>query len=331
MNRPPVSVILLNYNHGKFLGEALSALKAALAPEDELLAFDDASTDDSVSIYRSRVVELPQMKLMLKSTNQGVIACENEGLAVARHPYVYFAASDDLVDPPFFDSMLTLFAAHPSAGLVACRARLIDRNGRNLGMLKTPKVLTEPGFLPPNIVSKVFLRKENWVVGSGTIYRRDALLAAGGFLSELGSFADGFACRVVAFRDGACFTPKVLSNWRQMTEGFATLETANLDKVRAIGERAFALMRGPYADTFPSGYPMRWYRRWMFGAIYYGWSRRITNWTKRGVATRGAGVRRLVAAISNSIVGAALFIYWRPRDIGEVLLRRIAYLRDGET
>lgn len=322
MTSASISIVLLNYNHGRFLADALHALAANLGPQDELLAFDDASTDDSVEIYRRFAEIIPQMRLCLKERNQGVIACMNEGLRHARHDFVYFAASDDRVEPRFLPTMRALLEAHPAAGLASCRCRLIDESGNDLGLLQTPKVRDVPGFIEPPEVARLFLEDDNWLVGASTVYRRRPLLDAGGFLPELGSFCDGFASRVVALRHGACFSPQALTNWRRMAEGYSSSEAVDVDRMVKIADNALTLMSTTYSDCFPSQYPRRWHGRWLFGALYYGWKqRRKSRAHDEGPLGRTTGILESIA------VSLVLFLRHRPRDVWPVLKRRLSYLR----
>jgi glycosyltransferase involved in cell wall biosynthesis len=321
--RPPISIVLLNYNHGRFLGDALTALCARLESDDEVLAFDDASTDHSVAIYREFASKVPQLRLRLKERNQGVIASMNEGLRAARHDYLYFAASDDRVDLNFLPTMRDLLSAYPAAGLASCRCRLIDEDGRDLGLMKTPKVRSVAGFLDPAEVARAFLKDDNWLVGASTIYRRAPLLEAGGFLPDLGSFCDGFASRVVALRHGVCFSPDALTNWRRLAEGYSSLEAANMERMSRICDTALTLMSTSYADCFPPQYPRRWRGRWLFGARYYGWQQR-----QKSCAPSGGPLRRALRIAQTILISGALFLRYRPRDLVPVLKRRWSYLID---
>jgi glycosyltransferase involved in cell wall biosynthesis len=313
----------LNYNHGRFLAEALGALCAGLEPGDEILAFDDASSDDSVAIYRDFAGRVPQLRLCLKERNQGIIACMNEGLREVRHGYVYFAASDDRVESGFLPAMRSMLAQYPEAGLASCRCRLIDEGGVDLGLLKTPKVRSIAGFLDPTEVARAFLEDDNWLVGASTIYRRAPLLEAGGFLPDLGSFCDGFASRVVALRHGVCFSPDALTTWRRLAEGYASSEVANMERMSRICDTALTLMSTSYADCFPPQYPRRWRGRWLFGARYYGWRQRQTS------CGSAVGLLRRALRIAQTIlVAGALFLRYRPRDLVPVLKRRWSYLID---
>ncbi|MGE0651216.1 MAG: glycosyltransferase family 2 protein [Alphaproteobacteria bacterium] len=321
MTEVSISIVLLNYNHGRFLTDALASLCASLEPDDEVLAFDDASTDDSVETYREFAAKVPQLRLCLKERNQGVIACMNEGLRKVQHDYVYFAASDDRVEPGFLPAMRALLRAHPGAGLTSCRCRLIDESGRALGLLPTPKVRDVPGFLDPSGVAKAFLEDDNWLVGASTIYRRKPLLDAGAFLPELGSFCDGFASRVVALRHGACFSPDALTNWRRMEEGYSSSEAANMERMTRICDTTLTLMATTYADCFPLEYRERWRGRWLFGTRCRSWRQQ-----QKGHAGVEGPLRGAWLILKAVVVSGALFLRYRPRDLMPVLKRRLAYL-----
>jgi glycosyltransferase involved in cell wall biosynthesis len=322
VSRPPVSIVLLNYNQGPFLPVTLKALIAALGPDDEILAFDDCSTDNSVDIYQGFAERCPQIRLFVKAQNQGVIACMNEGLSEASMDYVYFAASDDQVEATFLDTMMTLLGTHPDAGLATCRTRIIDADGKDHGPLQTPIVLRQAGFLPPKQVAIAFMNDDNCLVGVSTIYRCAPLRAAGGFRAELGSFCDGFASRAVAMRHGACYSPAVLTNWRRMEEGYSSSQSTDLTAVQNIANIALKLMEAEYADAFQAAYATRWKGRWLFGARYYAWCRRQNARHPNG-GTGWFGKPMLAAA--RIATGLILFLRYRPRDLWAVIKRRLAY------
>jgi len=90
-HRPLVSVIVNNYNYGRFLGSAIdSALAQTYAPL-EVVVVDDGSTDDSrdvIASYGKRVV--PVLK-----ENVGQASAFNSGFARSRGDVVIFLDSDD--------------------------------------------------------------------------------------------------------------------------------------------------------------------------------------------------------------------------------------------
>ena len=49
---PLVSIIITNYNYGRYLAEAIESALAQTWQDREILFIDDGSTDDSVDIAR---------------------------------------------------------------------------------------------------------------------------------------------------------------------------------------------------------------------------------------------------------------------------------------
>ena len=99
------------------------------------------------------------------------------------------------------------------------------------------------------------------------IYRRQAQIDAGGYRKELGSFGDGFLCRVLAARHGACFVPAPLGAWRRMEQGYSSVQGRNITWQLSVIPLVEQLMTGAFAGVFPSGYLRRWQGRWRFSTI----------------------------------------------------------------
>ncbi|MFN4284043.1 MAG: glycosyltransferase family A protein [Alphaproteobacteria bacterium] len=262
-----LAVLVPNYNHARFLPDALDALLAQEPQPRKICVIDDASTDDSRAVIASYAARHPHIRPVFLERNRGVLRNLADWLAEATDEFVFFAAADDKVLPGLFARSLALLSAHPQAGLCSAPARLIDEAGRDIGPFPTPRPLYAPGYIDPAQAARILLRDDSWMIGNTTIYRRTALVAAGGFRPELSSLTDGYASRAVALRDGACFLPEALACWRRDDAGLAGQTAASIDKSRAVAEAAEALMRGEHAALFPPSYAARWRGRWMFGAL----------------------------------------------------------------
>ncbi len=115
---PTLSVVLPNYNHGKLISRAVTALLAQERLPDEIVIIDDGSTDDSLGVIEALAARSANIRLITNRTNQGATAALASGLAACRGRYVYFAAADDWVLPGFFSTALPVLERHPDAGLV---------------------------------------------------------------------------------------------------------------------------------------------------------------------------------------------------------------------
>ena len=126
--RPWASVVVNNYNYGRFLGQAIdSALAQSYAPL-EVVVVDDGSTDESrqvIASYGDRIIPI------LKE-NGGQGSALNAGFAAARGEVVVFLDSDDLLLPTAVERAIPLF---DDARVVKVYWQLweIDQNSRLLG------------------------------------------------------------------------------------------------------------------------------------------------------------------------------------------------------
>lgn len=143
------SIVIANYNYGRFLGEAIdSALAQTYAPL-EVIVVDDGSTDESREViagYGERV------RAILKA-NGGQASAWNAGFSVSRGEVVLFLDSDDVLMPRALERAMPLFE-DPRVAKVHWPLAVIDQAGRSSGRL-----------VPPLPVSQGELR--DYVVASG--------------------------------------------------------------------------------------------------------------------------------------------------------------------
>ena len=99
MPRPGFSVVIANYNHAAFLGEAVKSVLAQDYPRDrfELLVVDDGSTDDSLGVLEAFRGE-PNVRVIAQK-NAGEAAAFEAGIARATMDYVCLLGADDLYHP----------------------------------------------------------------------------------------------------------------------------------------------------------------------------------------------------------------------------------------
>ncbi|MGE5547859.1 MAG: glycosyltransferase [Solirubrobacterales bacterium] len=128
MSEPPVSIIINNYNYGRFLADAIDSALAQDLPGTEVVVVDDGSTDESRAViqrYRDRVVAV------LKD-NGGQGSAFNAGFAASRGSVVNFLDADDMLMP---DAARRAFAAFNDRRICQFLAplTLVDSGGRATG------------------------------------------------------------------------------------------------------------------------------------------------------------------------------------------------------
>ena len=102
---PAVSIVVLNYNYGRFVAAAIESALAQTAPGCEVIVVDNGSTDDSAEViarYADRV------RVVRQPVNIGQGQGYNLGIAAARGEWIVWLDADDLLDP---DAIATCLAA----------------------------------------------------------------------------------------------------------------------------------------------------------------------------------------------------------------------------
>jgi glycosyltransferase involved in cell wall biosynthesis len=189
MSAPLVSVVVVNYNYGRFLPQAIDSVLAQSYPEIELLVVDDGSTDDSLDVVRAYG---PRVRL-IRQANGGVSAARNHGIRQSRGALVAFLDADDVWTTEKIAKQVARFE-RKTVGMAACGLGLIDASGRSLGVMPV-----EPGA--PGLEDLALLRAPG-VPGAGSsgVVRRSVLDEVGGFDEALSTSADWDLCRRIACR-----------------------------------------------------------------------------------------------------------------------------------
>lgn len=340
MSTPTVSILLSNYNHGRFLPEAMDAILRQSHAPLEIIVIDDASTDDSKVILERYQAEYPGLvRVIFNAQNKGLMANQGHLLALARGSHVYFPASDDRVLPGFLARSLQLLSLYPDSGVCSTLTSIVNESGHDRGIVRMPIVLNEEGYLSPAMVLSTLTQQGNWFMGNTTIYRRDALVEIGGFDPALGPYGD-FTTHILALRYGACYIPEALAQWRQMEQSYSRSFTANLQANVAMLRTAENLMRQKYPALFPETYIRSWKRELFVGVA--------TSYVRSTDDRRFAGLEDLLPettaldegflkllrafpAVGRRLVKVYLNLRFRREKIGQILSRRLQYLVRSST
>lgn len=108
-----VSVIVPNYNYGRYLKKRIKSIIKQTYPIHELIVLDDASTDGSKEIAKELVLDLKLSKPEIKvhfvenSRNSGKAINQWErGFKLAQGDFVWIAEADDLCSKRFLEGVM---------------------------------------------------------------------------------------------------------------------------------------------------------------------------------------------------------------------------------
>jgi glycosyltransferase involved in cell wall biosynthesis len=125
---PLVSVLIANYNYGRFLPAALDGLLAQIYTNWEAVICDDGSTDNSVSIAKEYASRDRRIRLVQKP-NGGQTATVNECYSHLTGDIICFLDSDDIFFSSKLQSVVEAFIANPTAGTCNHFSQVIDTAG----------------------------------------------------------------------------------------------------------------------------------------------------------------------------------------------------------
>ena len=96
---PFVSVIVAAYNVEKYLSQCLDSLVNQTLKNIEIIAVNDASTDNTLEIMKEYQARHPTLRVVDCQQNLGLASVRNIGMKVAKGTYIGFVDGDDWADP----------------------------------------------------------------------------------------------------------------------------------------------------------------------------------------------------------------------------------------
>ncbi len=109
---PLVSILINNYNYGRFLAEAIDSALSQTYSNIEVIVVDDGSTDNSrevIKSYGERII--PILK-----PNGGQASAFNAGFAASQGEIICFLDSDDLFQPDKVEEVVNIFTTNQDIG-----------------------------------------------------------------------------------------------------------------------------------------------------------------------------------------------------------------------
>ncbi|WBV51563.1 glycosyltransferase family 2 protein [Chryseobacterium gambrini] len=157
------SVLIANYNNGKFFKECYDSIIAQDYKNWEVIILDDASTDDSVEVIKKLISSDERFKIYRNEENSGVGITKSKLIELAEGDICGFVDPDDAITPNALSSSIKIFQKQQNVVLTYSKFAKCDEN---LKILEVPKIAQQvinnsPFFFncPVNIVHFVCFRK----------------------------------------------------------------------------------------------------------------------------------------------------------------------------
>ena len=126
-NYPLVSLLLPCFNESQQLSETLAAISKVQYPNFEIIAMNDGSSDDTLSLLDQYAREMPQLRVANLLKNQGKSTAMNVGAFMARGQILVCIDGDALIDPHALTWFVARFQSDSEVGAVTGNPRIRNR------------------------------------------------------------------------------------------------------------------------------------------------------------------------------------------------------------
>ncbi len=169
---PRFSVVIPVFNGERFLRQTLESVLSQTCPGVEIIAVDDGSTDESVSLLEA----VGDRVQVVSQANTGVGGARNAGIDRARGEFVAFLDQDDWWQPEKLRLQSEVFERNPEVVLVHTEVSYYDTERDEFVGPLNKKARRE------EVVGdcRDRLLMENWICNSSVAVRKSALDVTGG-------------------------------------------------------------------------------------------------------------------------------------------------------
>ncbi len=336
MNKPTLSVLMPNYNHGHYLRESIPAILNQSYQPLEFIIVDDGSTDDSVEFIESLSKKNDVIHLVKHKTNKGNYAAFARALSLCKGDFFIATAADDMVLPGLFEKTMNMLSKYPDSGLCSSISRRIDENGNELATAPEPPYISKvPCYLPPEKVLQLYIETGgDWCMPSTVIWNTKAVKESKAFDIKMGNFADILSLQMITLNYGACFIPEPLGLYRVVENSFSKEYRSNPKAYMDLMESSEKVLQSDdYRDKFPSVFLGIFHSR----ALYQRGAISLQNWQSstdecyehlEKSLPVSSMLNRVVFAMTRvlgkaQIILLKLFLFLRTRRISWYMIRRV--------
>lgn len=130
------SVIIPLYNKAPYVAKAIESVLGQTYRDFEVIVIDDGSTDQSLEV--AKTFENKSITI-ISQPNSGVSTARNNGVKLAKHPYICFLDADDWWHPTFLEEMKRLITDFPDAGIYGSGYYIVKNGQERIAPIGVPQ------------------------------------------------------------------------------------------------------------------------------------------------------------------------------------------------
>jgi glycosyltransferase involved in cell wall biosynthesis len=245
--------------HPVHFPEAVASILNQTFSDFELVIVEDPSPASAADLLR--LFDDPRIRHFCNDARTGLIAQRNRTLGEASAPLVALLDADDVMEPHRLAEQVKFLRDHPDVAVVGCQLRIIDHDGREIGMRTYP---TDHDTILRAMPSY------NAIPQPGVMGRKVALQAVGGYEFEFP--AEDYDLWSRMLRAGYRFAnhPDPLIRYR-------TTGASKSDKLRRLIRLTGVVKRRYWQDRMTLRDRGRYWAEWALLGLPAGW----VNWLFR--------------------------------------------------
>jgi len=247
---PVLSVVMANFNHGKYIGKAIESIISQSCKAKEFIIVDDGSKDNSVEIIKHFVEKDASIHLICNEKNMGVGYSSDIALKKVSGDYIFGMSADDYFLPGFFEKSMKMLKKYPEAGFCCSDSKTI-KGSCSKTIINRRKMDNHSRYFSPDELVELMRKRIMYFSGFGTIVKASSFKEIGGLPDLLWS-ADMMYTTIMALRYGMCFVPEVFSVQLLLKESFSEQGVRDWKRHKKVVKNILDLLKThQYADVLP--------------------------------------------------------------------------------
>lgn len=245
-----VSVIIPNYNHGRYLGDAIDSILAQTYTNYEIIVIDDGSTDNS----REVAARYGDKINYIYKENAGLSAARNTGIRHSEGEFIALLDADDMYEPGFMKRLVGVLKARRAVDGVYCGYRFFTDEGE-------PMSQVENRVFADDVLYKTFWGANYWVPEC-VIMRRTCFETAGPYDESLRALEDWDVWLRILAKHRVTGITDVLIRHRALPNSMSSDPVKMSDNRFAVMKNRFGTFEKPHPEfTDDIG--------WIYGNAYF--------------------------------------------------------------
>jgi len=173
---PTIAVVIAARNAADFLEAALASLEAQTRPADEVIIYDDGSSDGTAGMARAFADRIKGLRVVEGETSLGIAAARNRANSMVTADFIAVLDADDLFHPETIERYGEFLSGNPGADLLYADTQVF-RTSTTQGRRRCyPRFKNNRSAIRRTLGSPLLPFKH-----SSMVYRRTAMAAVGGY------------------------------------------------------------------------------------------------------------------------------------------------------